>query len=143
MRRRNIVVNTLLGIFLLLTALMIYLAFVGAGWLGLSVIKSLTGRFLPDLVIPANLLLLLIYGISAVRYGVAHLRRKLWRNAFLCLVVIPVIGSMWLGHPFSIFGAGRLSCPGSLPCSCSFQNTRPFQDSSSCSPPWSRLQPWL
>ena len=107
MSRRDTVVNTLLGIFLLATALIVFLAFVGAGWLGLSAIKYLAVRFLPGLVVPTDLLLLLIYGVSAVGYGVAHLRRKLWRNAFLCLVVIPVIGFVWLGHPFSIFGTDR------------------------------------
>jgi hypothetical protein len=104
MSRREIVVNTLLGIFLLVTALiifLIFLAFVGADWLGLSAFKYLTGRFLPGLVIPANLLLLLIYAVSAVGYGVAHLRRNLWRNASLCFAVIPVIGFMWLGYPSS------------------------------------------
>jgi hypothetical protein len=85
MSRRDTVVNTLLGIFLLSTALIIFLAFVGAGWLGVSAIKSLADCFLPGLVIPANLLLLLIYGVYAVGYGVAHLRRKVWRNAFYVL----------------------------------------------------------
>jgi hypothetical protein len=103
--RRDKVVNTLLGIFLLGTALIIFFAFMGAGWLGLSAIKYLAGRFLPGRVIPADLLLIFIYGLYAVGYGVAHLRRTLWRNAFLCFAVIPVIGLMWLGHPSSVFGA--------------------------------------
>jgi hypothetical protein len=106
MSRRDIVVNTLLGILLLGIPLAIFLAFMGAVSLALSAIKYLAGHFLPGLVLPTDLLLLLIYGVSAVACGVGHLRRKLWRNAFLCLAIIPVIILSWLGHPFSIFGGG-------------------------------------
>ncbi len=104
MSRRDIAINTLLGIFLLGTALVIFLACVAAGWLGLSAIKYIASRFFPGLVVPADRLLFLIYGIFAVGYGVGHLRRKLWKNAFLCFAVIPVIVLMWFTHPFSIFG---------------------------------------
>jgi hypothetical protein len=103
MSRRDIVVNTLLGIFLLVSVPMISLAFVGVAWLGLSAIRFLTGHFFPGRIISAELFLLLIYGVSAVGYGVAHLRRKLWRNAFLCLAVISVFIFMWFAHPFPIF----------------------------------------
>jgi hypothetical protein len=99
MSRREIGVNTLLGILL-------FLAFVGVGSLGLCVIEYLASRFLPSRVVPADLLLLLIYGISSAAYSVGHLRRKIWRNAFLCLAIIPVIVLISLGHPFSIFGFG-------------------------------------
>jgi hypothetical protein len=106
MSRRDIVINTLLGIFLLVAAAFPFLAVVGAFWLALSAIRYLAGRFIPGLVIPTDLALLLVYGISALVGGVAHLRGKLWRNAFLCLAVIPLIVLAWFAYPSSIFGAG-------------------------------------
>jgi uncharacterized membrane protein YoaT (DUF817 family) len=78
---------------------------VGVAWLGSSAINYLTSHFFPGLRIQVDLFLLLTYGVSAVGYGVAHLRRKLWRNAFLCLALVPVVVLMWLGFS-SIFGTG-------------------------------------
>jgi hypothetical protein len=104
MSRRDIVVNTLLGIFLFVAALLIFLLFVAAFWLGLAAIKYLADRFFPGLVLPKSVALLVLYGVSTLVYGVGHLRHKHWRNAFLCLAVIPVIMSAWLADPHSPFG---------------------------------------
>jgi hypothetical protein len=104
MGRRDKVVNTLLGIFLLVTALAIFLAFVGASWLGLSVIRYLADFFFPGVVLPASLTLFAVYGACSLAAGVKHMRRRLWRNAFLCFSVLPVIAFVWLSHPSSPLG---------------------------------------
>jgi len=104
---RYTVVNTLLGSLLLATASLIFLFFVAVAWLGISAIGYLAGLFFPGVAFPASLALFVIYGAWSLTAAVRHLRRRLWRNAFLCLTVFPVITFAWLAHPFSPIGAGN------------------------------------
>ncbi len=106
MSRRETVVNTLLGMVLLITAVLIFLLFVAAAWLGISAIKYLADLFLPGVVLPAFAALFAIYGVCSLAAGVRHLRRRLWRNAFLCFAVIPVIAFAYFASPFLPSGTG-------------------------------------
>jgi hypothetical protein len=104
MSRRETIVNTLLGTFLLIAALLIFLLLVAAAWLALSVIKLFADRFLPGVTLPTYVILSATYAALSLAYGVGHLRRKLWRNAFLCFSVVPVIALATLAHLLSPFG---------------------------------------
>jgi len=104
MSRRDIVVNTLLGLLLLTAALLLFLVFLAVFGLAFWALGQLAERLVPGMVLPYSLALLVIYGIWSLIYGAGHLRREHWRNAFLCLAMIPVIVSIWLANPHSPFG---------------------------------------
>jgi len=109
MSRRDLVINTLLGTFLLITALLIFLLSVAAAWLALSAVKLFADRFLPGVTLPTYLIVSATCAALSLAYGVGHLRRKLWRNAFLCFSVVPVIALATLAHFPSPFGLNFVS----------------------------------
>jgi hypothetical protein len=103
MSRRDIVVNTLLGLFLvaafLLPSLLVLLV---AGYV-LRALNLTIQHFFPGTVDPR----VLIVGVSllfSLVSGVMQARKKQWRNVFLAFAMIPVIASMWLADAHSPFG---------------------------------------
>ena len=61
------------------------------------------------MVVPNYFVLLAVYGVLSLVYGVGHLRSRRWRNAFLSLVIIPVVFSWWWGS--NHWAAGDESFP--------------------------------
>jgi len=104
MSRRDIVVDTLIGILLLAVALFLVLFFIAALGLALWTVEHLAKRCFPGVVLPYSITLLVVYGVSSLAYSVGHLRHQRWRNAFLSLAAIPVIVSIWFADPHSPFG---------------------------------------
>jgi hypothetical protein len=103
--RRDLLINTLLGVFLLAAASFVFILIVAVAWLVLSALSSVADLVLPGVVLPKYLPLFAIYGTCSVVSGVGHLHRRLWRNAFLCLAVVPLLSLIWLADPHSPFGS--------------------------------------
>jgi hypothetical protein len=102
--RREIAVNTLLGIFLVSVFLLpLLLALFVAGYV-LQVVDRWMKPLLPGTVHSELVLFyFLLCGLSFF-LGVAHMRRKNRRNAFLSFAFLPMIASMWFAHPHSVLG---------------------------------------
>jgi hypothetical protein len=100
MSRREIVVNTLLGLLLVSVAALPFL-------LGIAVLKGadrLITSFWPQLADSRNAALLGFMTLAALTSAVAHSRKRRWRNAFLCFAALPMIPSIWFAYPHSSFG---------------------------------------
>jgi hypothetical protein len=104
MSRRDVVVNTSIGFFLLAVAFLVLLAYVAALWLAIWTIKDLAGRFFPGVTVPFPVALFTVLGISSLASGVGHLRGRRWRNAFVSLALIPMGVSIWFANPHLPFG---------------------------------------
>ena len=104
MSRRDVAVNTLLGIFLVSVFLLPFLlALFVAGYV-LQAVDRWMKPFLPRTVYPELLLFYFLLCAVSLFLGVADLRRKNWRNAFLFFAFLPMIVSMWLTDPHSMLG---------------------------------------
>jgi hypothetical protein len=99
MSRRDIVVNTLLGLFLIAVFL---LPFLLTGYV-LQALNLTIQHFFPGTVSPRILLVGFLLLCSLVS-GVTNARKKQWRSVFLSFAMIPVVASMCLGDPHSPFG---------------------------------------
>jgi hypothetical protein len=91
MGRRDTAINIALGSVLLLTAALIFLVTVSGLWVSLFAIKHSFYLLFPGVAVPGFLTPLLLYVFWSLCYGIDHLRRKLWRGAFLCFLIIPVM----------------------------------------------------
>jgi hypothetical protein len=102
MSRREIVVNTLIGLLLIsVPALLFMLGFAALKGAGL-VITS----FWPQLAHSQDAVLLGFFALSVLASAVAHSRKRHWRSAFLSFAALPMILSVWFGDPHSSFGLG-------------------------------------
>jgi len=102
--RRDVVVNTLIGFFLLAIAFLVLLAYVAALWITIWTIKVLAKRFFPGVIVPFPVAMFIVLGITSLAAGVGHLRSRRWRNAFVSLALIPVGTSIWFADPRSPYG---------------------------------------
>jgi hypothetical protein len=101
--RRDVVVNTLVGVLLVAVFLFPFLLFVVVAEYVLQALNLTIEHFFPGTVDPR----VLIVGVSllfSLVSGVTQARKKRWRNVFLSFAMIPVIASMWLADPHSPFG---------------------------------------
>src|SRR5882762_8689174 len=92
MSRRDIVVNTLLGTFLLLVffaclaaiGLVVLFGFVRLEWIVRLVV--------PDMTLPRGFSIIGIWMLLSLWNGIRHVREKRWGNAFLCFACAPLVG---------------------------------------------------
>jgi hypothetical protein len=99
MSRRDIVVNTLLGVLLVSVAALPFL-------LAMVVIKGaglVITSFWPQLAHPQNAALLGIMAFAVLTPAVVHSRKRRWRNAFLSFAALLMILSIWFADPRSSF----------------------------------------
>jgi hypothetical protein len=93
MSRREIATNVLLGLILLVVFAIPVVAVVAAvGYLFLAIGAPLT-HYLSRLGLPEDVLLYGFLSVAAIWGGVSHLRKRQWVNAFIVLMVVPVIVS--------------------------------------------------
>jgi hypothetical protein len=103
MSRRDVVVNTLLGLFLVAVFLLPFLLFVVVAEYVLHALNQTIQHFFPGTDDPRILIVGVIL-LSSLVSGVMHARKKQWRNVFLSFAMIPVVASMWFADPHSPFG---------------------------------------
>jgi len=103
MGRRDIIVNTLLGLFLVAVFLLPFLLVLLVAGYVLQALSLIIQHFFPGTVNPRILLVAFIL-LSSLVSGVMQARTKQWQNVFLSFAMIPVIASMWLADPHSPFG---------------------------------------
>ena len=92
MSRRDIVVNALLGTFLLLVffaclaaiGLVVLFGFIGLEWIVRLVV--------PGRTLPRGFSIIGIWTLLSLWNGIRHVREKRWRNAFLCFACPPLVG---------------------------------------------------
>jgi hypothetical protein len=104
MSRRDIVVNTLLG--LLLVSVFALPFFLGIAILPV-VLKGAglaIASFWPKLAHPQNAAILVLIALCALTPAVVHSRKRRWRNAFLSFAALPMILSIWFADAHSSFG---------------------------------------
>jgi hypothetical protein len=100
MSRRDMVVNTLLGL-LLVSALPVFFL------VGLGVLKGASlviASFWPQLAHPQDALLLGFMALGALTAAIQQSRKRRWRSAFLSFAALPMILSIWFAGPHSSFG---------------------------------------
>jgi len=95
MSRREIVVNTLLGMFLLLVFL-IYYAAIGLAFLfGFIGLDWIAHRVVPGWNVPAGFSVFGAWVLFSLWYVIRDLREKRWKNALLFFVCAPLMGFAW------------------------------------------------
>jgi hypothetical protein len=100
MSRRDMVVNTLLGL-LLISALGLPLL------LGFAVLKGASlviTSFWPQLAHHQDAIFVGFMALCVLASAIRHSRRQHWRSAFLSFAALPMILSIWFAGPHSSFG---------------------------------------
>jgi len=105
MSRREIVVNALLGLFLLLVffvcltaiGLVFLFGFIGLDWVA--------RRVFPGWIVPAGASVFAAWVLLSLWYVIRDLREKHWRNALLFFVSAPLMGLAWFTPFHSSLGA--------------------------------------
>lgn len=97
MSRREIALNTLLGLFLL-AVLFCYLTAIGLSFLfGFVGLDWIVRRLLPGIGLPAGFSFIGIWALIVAWSAVGHIRNGRWRNAFLLFASVPLMGFAWFG----------------------------------------------
>jgi hypothetical protein len=115
MSRRDIVVNTLLGLLLLLifavpcVLFVVVLSYLLQG--GILAVK----HFWPAIPNPPEIAIFGLLLVVSLVSGVRQLRKRDWTGAFLSFVIFPTMLSMWLSHIHTLVG-GHASglAPGAI-----------------------------
>lgn len=108
MSRREIVVNTLMGVLLVSSALVTCLGIATIFWLAIWAIKYAFDYFFPGLVFPVDLV---VFSMCAYAFGdsfIRNVRRGKTREAFLSFVAIAALVSCWFAPANSIFAGDRI-----------------------------------
>jgi hypothetical protein len=104
MSRREIVVNTLLGILLITVwALPFLLALAAAAYL-VGPMNRLVKLVFPTIHDPANMLFFCLFGAMLLVGGICLMRKRRWMNAFLSFASAPMLLSIWLADSHSPLG---------------------------------------
>jgi hypothetical protein len=104
MSRRDIVVNTLIGIFLISVFLSPFLlALVALAYI-VRPVGQLLKTFLPGLSDPEDLLFFCVFCASFLVEAIRRLRKRQWTGAFLFLAGVPMLLSSWLARSYSPLG---------------------------------------
>jgi hypothetical protein len=104
MSRREIVVNTLLGILLIsVWALPFLVALVAAAYLA-GPIGGVVKFVFPAIHDPANVLFFCSFGAMLLVGGIRLMRKRRWVNAFLFFAGVPMLLSIWLADSHSPLG---------------------------------------
>jgi hypothetical protein len=104
MGRRDILVNTLLGFFLVFVFALLFLLAVAALGVVLKNAGLLIARFWPQLAHSQEAVFLGLIALAELKSAIGHLRKRHWRNAFLSFAAVPMILSIWLAAAHSSFG---------------------------------------
>jgi len=94
-RRRDMIVNTLIGTFLLSTFFACFAAIALGVWLGFIGMQWGVQRLLPGLTVPAWFWISGIWLLLLLRSGLRHVRERRWRNAFLNFIGAPLLLLAW------------------------------------------------
>jgi hypothetical protein len=100
MSRREIVVNTLLGLLLISVPALLFL-------LGIAALKGaglVITHFWPQLAHSQDKAFLGFFALCLLPAAIRYSRKRLWRNAFLCFAALPMILSIWFGGAQSSLG---------------------------------------
>ena len=100
MSRREIVVNTLLGLLLISVPAVLFL-------LGIAALKGaglVITHFWPQLAHSKDKAFLGFLALCLLPAAIRYSRKRLWRNAFLCFAALPMILSIWFGGAQSSLG---------------------------------------
>ena len=93
--RRDMIVNTLIGTFLLSTFFACIVGIALAGWLLFIGIQWGVQRLLPGVTVPAWFWISGIWLLLSLRNGLRHVRERRWRNAFLSFIGAPLLILAW------------------------------------------------
>jgi hypothetical protein len=105
MRRRDTIVDTLLGILLVLIFFARCSAIALVVWFGLMGLESIIRLAFPNWTLPVEFLIFGAWTLIAVRSGIGHARQGSWRNAFLTFLLAPLMGFAWFTRVESSIGA--------------------------------------
>jgi hypothetical protein len=100
MSRREIVVNTLLGLLLISVPALLFM-------LGIATLRGaglVITHFWPQLAHSQNKALLGFFALSELMSAAAHSRKRRWRNAFLSFAALPLFLSVWFAGAHSSLG---------------------------------------
>jgi hypothetical protein len=104
MGRRDILVNTLLGLLLVFVfALPFFLALVVLSFV-LEAAGLLIARFWPQWAHSQEAVFLGLIALAELTSAIGHWRKRQWRNAFLSFAAVPMILSIWLAAAHSSLG---------------------------------------
>jgi hypothetical protein len=104
MRGREAIVNTLLGIFLISVLFLPFLLGIVVLKYAVPVIDQELWILFPTAAHPAYIAFIALLSLLALISGVTNLRKRRWRDAFLCLAILPMIASIRFAGPHSMFG---------------------------------------
>jgi hypothetical protein len=104
MRGREAIVNTLLGIFLISVLFLPFLLGIVVLKYAVPVIDRELWILFPTAAHPAYIAFIALLSLLALISGVTNLRKRRWRDAFLCLAILPMIASIRFAGPHSMFG---------------------------------------
>ena len=96
MRRRDSVINTLLGIFLLVVFFAWLAAIVMVCWLGLMGFEWILRRIFPGVNVTAEFSLIGIWSLVMVWWVVEETRKRRWRNALLFSAVAWIMSLLFI-----------------------------------------------
>jgi hypothetical protein len=109
MSLRDIVVNALLGTFLLLVFFACLAAIALVAWFGLIGLDWVVRLVVPGRTLPTEFLIFGTWALLSLWSGVGHARKGRWRNAFLCFICAPLVVLAWFSFFQSpIGGAGQV-----------------------------------
>jgi hypothetical protein len=100
MSRREIVVNTLLGLLLISIPALLFL-------LGIAVLRGadqVVTSVWPQLAHSQDAVLLGFMALGALTVAIRHSRKRRWHNAFLSFAALPMFLSIWFAGAHSSFG---------------------------------------
>jgi hypothetical protein len=97
-------VNTLLGIFLISVLFLPFLLGIVVLKYAVPVIDQELWILFPTAAHPAYIAFIALLSLLALISGVTNLRKRRWRDAFLCLAILPMIASIRFAGPHSMFG---------------------------------------
>ncbi len=104
MNRREIAVNVLIGSVLVLTFACLVAAAFGAVGLAAYATNMAVKHFLPGIARPGDIVFYGFFALLLLISGIADLRKRRWRNAFLSFAAVAMILSIFFARPESRFG---------------------------------------
>jgi hypothetical protein len=109
MSRRNILVNTLLGFFLISVFALLFFLAVGALGVVLKAGNLFITRFWPQLAHSQDTIFLGLIASVVLTSAIGHLRKRRWQNAFLSFGIAAAMLSIWLAPSHSLGGQPALA----------------------------------
>jgi hypothetical protein len=104
MSRRDTIVNTLIGLFLVSVFCLPFVLALAVGNLVFKTAIPYVVRFWPGLAHHSDVVLLALISVVTLTSARGHLRQKHWLEAFLTFAAVAAIPSVWLASLHSLAG---------------------------------------